>query len=254
MADGDRGSARGRDLLLQIEHAGVHAWPALEWEDIDGWRWRFSDGGSQRANSVSALDFCGSDCDAAIVEAERRYAARGVKAMFQVSDVATPGDLDRRLAARGYTINDPCTTLIRDIDRTQPTVDGVEYFDQATTEWFDCYASVLTPERKRTAPRILAGIPRDSAFCALRRDGRVVATALAVPFEGIVVAECVATLAEARGSGAASLVMRGLEAWAAAKGCTISALQALQKNAPAQALYQRLGYRRFGSYHLRVQG
>jgi N-acetylglutamate synthase len=243
-----------RDLLMRIEHAGVHAWPALETARFDGWLWRFSDGGSQRANSVSALTFTGADVEVAIDEAERRYGLRGVKSMFQVSEVAAPADLDARLSQRGYTINDPCITLIRDIGAAPEMPAGVVCFDTATPAWFDCYASVITPARKAVAPRILARIPKPSAFCALVRDGRVVATALAVPHDGIVIAECVATLAEARGTGAGSAVMRGLEAWGAANGCRLAALQALANNAPGQALYNSLGYRPHGGYHLRVKG
>jgi N-acetylglutamate synthase len=243
-----------RDLLMRIERAGVHAWPALETARFDGWLWRFSDGGSQRANSVSALAFSGRDVEAAIENAERRYAVHGAKAMFQVSDVAAPSDLDARLANRGYTINDPCITLIRDIGAAPEMPPGVVCFDTATPAWFDCYASVITPARKRIAPQILARIPRPCTFCGLVRDGRVVATALAVPHDGIVIAECVATLAEARGTGAGSAVMRGLEAWGAANGCRLAALQALANNIPGQALYKSLGYRPHGGYHLRVKG
>jgi N-acetylglutamate synthase len=241
-----------RDLLLRIERAGVNAWPALETAGLDGWLWRFSDGGSQRGNSVSALAFTGKDAEASINEAERRYTERGVKSMFQVSDVADPAGLDERLAKRGYWINDPCTTLVREAAAGVPPP-GIEYLDRATPEWFVCYSSVITPERKRVAPQILMRIPPGSVFCALRRDGRIVATALGVPHDGIIIAECVATLAEARGTGAARQVMRGLEVWGAARDCRLAALQALVHNAPAQALYKSLGYKTQGGYHLRVK-
>ena len=242
-----------RALLLRIEEAGVHAWPALETAPLQGWLWRYSDGGSQRANSVSALTFTGADLDIAIDEAERLYASRGKGAMFQVSDVSAPAELDKRLEARGYRINDPCTTLVSPINIAVNRPVGIEYFETATPEWFDCYASVITPERRRVAPQILNRIPPGSAFCGVRRDGRIVATALAVAHKDVVIAECVATLADARGTGAATAVMRGLESWGAAQGCKSSALQALVNNATAQALYRSLGYRPLGGYHLRVK-
>jgi N-acetylglutamate synthase len=243
-----------RTLLRQIEDAGVNAWPALETRPLDGWLWRYSDGGSQRANSVSALEFTGPGVEAAIDTAEAWYGARGKPSMFQVSCVASPADLDHRLAVRGYRINDPCITLAKEIDAVGSRPDGIEYFATVTPEWFDCYSSVITPERKRMAPLILARIPPVAAFCGLRRDGRIVATALAVPLGRVVIAECVATLATARGTGAASAVMRGLEVWGAARNCKVAALQALENNAPAQALYKSLGYRENGRYHLRVKG
>ena len=101
-----------RSLLLAVERAGVQAWPAVETQDLDGWLWRFANGGSQRANSVSTLDFHGQDIDRAIADAEQRYRAQGARPQFQISDVCAPGDLAARLHRRGYEANDRCTTWI----------------------------------------------------------------------------------------------------------------------------------------------
>ncbi len=245
-------SSIDRELLLRIELAGVAAWPALETSEFDGWLWRFSDGGSQRANSVSALDYRGDDIEASIDEVERRYRARGATPMFQVSDVSLPADLDQRLQHRGYRINDPCTTLVKSCEAL-PVPEDVVFLERATPAWFECYSSVITPSRQRTAPRILERIPTTGVFCGVLREGRIVATALGVPRDGVIIAECVATLAEARGKGVGSRVMRGLEAWGAARECRHIALQAVATNAPAQALYNSLGYREHGRYHLRVK-
>ena len=104
-----------RERLIAIERAAVVAWPALETAEIDGWLWRYSGGGSQRANSVSALAFRGADVDAAIAEAEARYRARGASPMFQVCHVNAPADLDERLQRRGYRLQEPCTVLAKSI-------------------------------------------------------------------------------------------------------------------------------------------
>jgi N-acetylglutamate synthase len=256
----DSNPAFDRTLLLAIEQAGVMAWPALETELIDGWLWRFANGGSQRANSVSALAFHGADVEKAIADAEQRYRARGARPMFQISDVCTPCDLDQRLAARGYTSTDRCTTLICAAPQGDADIgggsgggsgSGFEIFGRATDEWTACYASVITPDRRRTAPDILARVPRGSAFCAVRRQGRIVATALGVTHGGVTIAECVASLAEVRGQGAASTVMQGLAAWAGSQGAHTVALQAVERNAPAQALYRSLGYALAGYYDIR---
>jgi N-acetylglutamate synthase len=242
-----------RELILRIEEAGVIAWPALETARLDGWLWRFSDGGSQRANSVSALTYTGRDIEASIDVVEQRYAARGKSSMFQVGTSSAPADLDERLARRGYTIKDPCNTLVKSIDCNVRLPVGVEVLARATPEWIDCYTSVITPERRRIAPQILARIPPAAGFFALRAEGRIIATALGVANDCVVIAECVATRAEARGQGAGHAIMRGLEHWGRLQGCSIAALQALTQNAPAQALYKSLGYAAKGGYHLRVK-
>jgi hypothetical protein len=65
---------------VRMERAHVRAWPALHTAAIDGWHWRSSGGGSQRANSVSTIDFAGNDVNAAIEAVEARYRALGMPA------------------------------------------------------------------------------------------------------------------------------------------------------------------------------
>jgi N-acetylglutamate synthase len=242
-----------RPLLLAIERAGVRAWPALETELISGWLWRYANGGSQRANSVSALEFSGGDLGAAITEAERRYRERGAAPQFQISDICAPAALPGLLHQRGYGARDRCTTLIRPVPgiaEVGAEIPGFEIHNRATPEWTACYTSVITPDRRRTAPSILARVPEGAAFCAVRRGGQIVATALGVTHGGVTIAECVATRAEVRGQGAAAAVMRGLAHWGAGQGARTIALQAVEHNAPAQALYRSLGYRLAGHYEI----
>ena len=238
--------------VLAIEDAAVFAWPATETRGIDGWLWRCSGGHSQRANSVSPLRFSGADADAAIAKVEALYRARGQPVRFQVGrDLAAPADLDARLAEAGYRIVEPVATLAKRIGGAPPPAD-VEESGDPSAGWMDVYLANITPERRPPAPRILAGVPRPRAFFAGLRDGMVVSTALGVAHGPVVVAECVGTREDVRRSGAASSVMLALEAWGAAQGATISGLQAVVANAPAQKLYARLGYIEVNRYHYRV--
>jgi hypothetical protein len=243
-----------RETLLTIERAAVYAWPASETADIDGWLWRCSGGGSQRANSVSALAFRGTNPELAIDDVERRYRARGAAAMFQVCDVNSPSDLDDRLQRRGYRLQEPCTCLAK---RISPAGSGgfdpdIEITDRAGEAWLSVYLSGITDSRRTFAPVILARVPQPRAFLLAHDAGQPVATALGVVAEGVVIAECVMTLAAQRRGGAATRVMRALESWGASRGAAIAALQAVAANAPAQALYAKLDYARVGGYHYRV--
>jgi GNAT superfamily N-acetyltransferase len=240
-----------RQELLAIERTAVRAWPALDTADIEGWLWRATGGGSQRANSVSTLDFVGIDTEAAIAEAERRYRARGAHPMFQVCDLTAPADLDGRLEARGYRLQEPCTTLAKAIaPRELP--DEVEIAASAGEPWLGVYLAGVTENRRHLAPQILAAVPAPRAFFLLRQGGQPVSAALGVVAHGVVVAECVATLAAFRRRGSSARVMTALEAWGAREGATIAALQAVTANVPAQALYAGLEYVRVAGYHYRV--
>lgn len=238
--------------LLAIERAAVKAWPAEETADIDGWVWRFTGGGSLRANSVSALGFAGRDVDAAIAEVEWRYRARRAPVIFQMSPERMPGDLDERLARCGYRLREPGTTLAKAIDRTLAMPADVEIAAEPSAEWLKIYLAGIGPDRRRIAPTILARIPGRKAFALARRDGKPLSTALGVVDAGVVIAECVSTRADMRRNGGGRAVMAGLEAWGAAEGCDTIALQAVAANRPAQAMYAASGYRLVGKHHYRI--
>ena len=243
-----------RDELLAIEQAAVAAWPALETSNIDGWLWRYSGGGSQRANSVSPLVFRGTDVGRAIATAEARYRARGAAPMFQICDVNVPSDLDQRLERLGYRMQEVCTCLAK---RITPAADGridadVDVAETPSQAWLSVYCAGITLSRRGLAPKILAGVPAPRAFLLLRDKGEPVATALCVVAHGVAIAECVSTRADRRRTGAGSRIMRALEAWGSRHGANIAALQAVAANAAAQGLYAKLAYSRVGSYHYRV--
>jgi hypothetical protein len=149
--------ALGGDLLSRIEAAAVKAWPALETAEIGGWLWRYSNGGSQRANSVSAAAFDANDVEAAIEEAERRYGMRRAATRVQVSAVSAPADLDDRLAARGYHRHDPSVTLAKPVAPDVVLTARVTLAPEPSAEWFALYASVLTADRRSAAPAFWRG-------------------------------------------------------------------------------------------------
>jgi GNAT superfamily N-acetyltransferase len=237
---------------MRIEEAAVHAWPARETARVQGWLWRYTGGGSQRANSVSPLAFSGGDVAAAIGQVERLYRARGAAVMFQVCDLVAPADLDQRLERAGYRLQEPCTCLAKELTAPVEMPPDIEVAGRASAEWLGVYGAGITPGRRAAAPTILARVPAPSAFLLLRQHGRPISVALAVAHAGVVIAECVATLRAFRRQGASQEVMRALEAWGAQQGARIAALQAVAANQPAQALYAKLAYHPVGGYHYRV--
>jgi GNAT superfamily N-acetyltransferase len=246
--------ARGaihRDGLIGIERAAVRAWPAGETRRVDGWLWRYSGGGSQRANSVSALSYEGADVEGTIDAIEALYREHGAPVRFQVGfPLSRPDDLDQRLAARGYEIHDPVTTLLKSVEPVTASMDVV--MREAPSEgWLSVYLANVTPDRRPFATAILARVPGPCVFAEAIREGAVIATALGVFHENTVIAECVGTASTARRQGAAAAVMRALEAWGAGLGAHTIGLQAVTTNMPAQGLYAALGYAPAGTYHYR---
>jgi GNAT superfamily N-acetyltransferase len=241
-----------RDDRIRMERAHVLAWPALHtasidgwlWRasaSIDGWLWRASGGGSQRANSVSTIDFVGNDLPAAIDVAEARYRTRGAPTRFQTFDDTSPTALPDALRTRNYTPGETTVTMFK---RSEPTdaLSHVEIHDHPSDEWLDVYLGAVTESRRATNRRILATIQAPHAFFGCRSNGQIISTALCVTGFGCAVVECVATRADARRQFGATNVMMTLLSWAARQGTDFVGLQVVAVNAPALQLYASLGF------------
>lgn len=243
-----------RDLLA-IERAAARAWPTIDTTDVQGWTWRCSGGGARRANSVLPLAFSEYDAAAAIARIEALYRARGLRSYFQVSSIAQPADLDQQLAERGYTYEEPVLLLAKAL----PHASGlgmpasVEIMPEPSADWLAIYTATVDGGARRAAvAATLARVPDKRGFLIVRRDGLALATALCVISpDGIAIVECVATAQNHRRTGAANDVMTGLEAWATSQGATFAALQVVEANAPARALYDGRHYHLAGRYHYR---
>jgi GNAT superfamily N-acetyltransferase len=230
-----------RDDRVRMERTHVMAWPALNTEIIDGWLWRSSGGGSNRANSVSTIDFHGTDPDTAITQVESRYHALNKPPRFQTFDETSPPGLTETLRNRGYTPCNPTTTMFKRIENPAPAPD-VETRDHPWPEWRSLYLGEIVENRRAINALILDRIPAPSAFFGCRRDGEIIATALCVVGFGCAVIECVATRADKLRQGAAQAVLAALESWAAQQDVNLIGLQVVNGNTPAIALYQRLGF------------
>jgi GNAT superfamily N-acetyltransferase len=231
----------GRAERVRMERAHVRAWPALRTADIDGWLWRCSGGGSQRANSVSTIDFTGDDPEAAVIRAETLYRAAGRKAQFQVFDETSPPGLADLLLARGYRRGEPTVTMFKRPEAAAAD-SAVEIRDRAWDEWKAVYLGEINESRRITNAEILERIPHPRAFFGCRRGGRIVSTGLCVTGFGCAVIECVTTRTDARRKGSARAVLATLEHWATPQDINRIGLQVVAHNAPAVALYQQLGF------------
>ena len=229
------------ETIRILERLHVRAWPAAETARIDGWLWRSSGGGSQRANSVSTIDFTGRDAAAAMDEAERRYRAKSAPARFHTFALTQPANLLALLAARGYEPGEATVTMAAIAAPAAPSPD-VTVTDQPTLGWLDVYLDAITENRRAANREILRRVPDPRGFFTVWRDGRAISSALCVAHGAHAVAECVATRTDARGQRGAEAAMRALMAWAASLGAHTVGLQVVEANAAAIALYRRLGF------------
>ena len=247
------------DHLRDIERAAVRSWPALESHAIDGWIWRFTSGGSIRANSVAALDDPGADVDCVIDCIEALYRERSAPAVFTVSDVSQPPDLDTRLAARGYLRGDDHVTMTKVVRSTVEIPAACVVATTPPDGWMEAYLSGLSADRRTAAPKLIANLPKPSLstlgvfFIAHRIGSTTTSSGLTVIDGTLASIQCMATVTEARGRGGAKAVLAAIEVIAAQHGATSLYLQTSGDNTAARALYTAAGFTIAGRYHTRTK-
>lgn len=244
------------DEVWRLEELALNAWPALQTAVVEGWLLRFAEGFTKRANSACALPGA-RPLQAVLPEIEARYAARGIGCCIRLTPQAPPGT-DTLLAARGWRIFDETliqvTPLPQDSGSSAPP--GLVLAGEASPAWIAGYAAAsgrpdLNPG---TLGHMLAAIGTPVAFATLSDGGRPVAYGMAVRERGWVGLFDIASDPAHRGRGHAGRLVKGLMAWAAEAGDRNAYLQVTAANAPARALYRRLGFHEAYRYAYAIPG
>ena len=240
----------------RIEEASLRAWPALSDSDFDGWRLRFAQGYTRRANSVTPLGPSRLVVEDKIATCERLYAERGLPPIFRLTPFAPP-DLDDVLARRGYRVGDRVQVLARPFHDRLPhaaphasagivRVHGVE-------PWLDVFGTLGAAQAtNRPAHRaVLNAIPGTRRLLALWVDGQAVACGMGVLSEGLLGLFDLVTAANQRNQGYGSEILRRTLRWGARTGADEAYLQVLDRNHTARRIYDRAGFQIVYEYHYR---
>ena len=229
---------RSPSEISAIEDIAFDVWCAPVVEELDGWRLRFANGLTSRANSVWPNRDGELPLDEKIARAEEWYAGRAAPARFQLTDAARPPGLAAAREARGYRQRGPTTVVelatLRDV---QPP-DGVDVRDAPDDAWVALWADGRRFDDVGVARALLTGSPGAAAFA--RRGEVAIGRGVAVG-EWLGVTSML-TVPDARGRGHARAILQALVAWARAQGCTRALLQVESTNAPARALYESEGF------------
>jgi predicted GNAT family acetyltransferase len=160
---------------------------------------------------------------------------------------------DRLLQARGYAAEGQSLTLIGPLP-SEAAVEAVELSSIPSPEWLMAQNRIngRDGDQAKVFDAVLAAIDVPAAFAAVRRDGRIVSAAYAAANDGWLCLEAVATDPDWRGQGLAGRAIAALMAWGGKHGARAAGLQVQADNAPARALYRRLGLgRELYRYHYR---
>ena len=236
------------------------AWPAARVADEHGWRFRFTEGVTRRANSVLAVGEP-DDLAGAIEAAERFYADLEAPPVFYISEASAPVGLSEALEARGYTSS--ATTWIlwsETADVLAATADApeltLEVAGHAGDAWFDTYWLVEATRRDSAAEAaVLREVllrPDAPAVFVTARDpaAEVVSMAVgqAVLQDRWACVQCLATRPEARRRGAGTAILSRLAGEADRAGADRMFAAVMADNPASLGLFERASFRRSHRY------
>jgi ribosomal protein S18 acetylase RimI-like enzyme len=208
----------------------------------DGWILRLLRGKAKRARSVNAVYASSLPIDEKIARCELIYREAALPPIFRLTPFSQPGDLDRELERRGYARFDSTAVEVAAIDRAQ--LGGAEAQPMDLSSWVEAVGQLRqSPIAHRSAHLArLQGTPLAMRAVAVRSQGRVLATGLAILEDGCAGLFDIVTADEARRQGHAKTIVASLlrEAWEL--GARHAYLQVQEDNVAARRLYGQFGF------------
>jgi RimJ/RimL family protein N-acetyltransferase len=242
--------------VVRVEEAGLNALQTQRQLFYDGWLLRLSPGTAKRARSVNPHFGSSLPLPAKIAYCEALYARHALPALFRMTPMSRPADLDRELGKLGYEKFDD--TLVQTLALERPPeipdhADDVVVETPETDAFVDAVDALRrsTPEQREAHRERLANSPLEKRYAVVSVSGRVACTAQVAIDDSIVGIFDVITASEARGNGYATLACAWLLSWAWQHGANVGYLQVKADNAPAIAAYRKFGFATAYTYHYR---
>ncbi|MEZ5537567.1 MAG: GNAT family N-acetyltransferase [Thiolinea sp.] len=242
------------DNGIALERAAFSAWPALEEQNLAGWRLRYANGYTKRANSANAVEQIDLLDDQILEQIEAFFRSRQQQPIFRITDFAVASQVDEKLIRRGYQFNDLSLVM------TAPVL--TDYKDQcdaeveflSATEWLQLFQQIAGKigRGQATHLQMLQSIRTPAAFAVIRVNKQAACCGLAVISDDYVGLFDIATAEMFRHRGLARRLCQALISWAAGQGAQTAYLQVVGHNYSAINLYEQLGFRRAYQYWYRM--
>lgn len=273
------------------EELSFNSHPSLQTQYYDGWILRFSNGYTNRANSVNMIYPSMIDLQTKVEYCEKCYSQRQLPCVFKVTD-GSDERLDAMLEGRGYRVVTPTDLMVMDLADMGLAAEQMASEDMAgkqladehhvaekqlldkqlvveksnvgaciiteepTEEWLDAYFALekcTNPATRETAVHMMHMIQPQTFYCRIEVEGKSVACASAILERGYVTLVHVIVDENYRRQGCGRQLCEALLAEAMKHGAHTAYLQVLQNNETAIHLYETLGYKKVYSYWYRVK-
>jgi len=239
--------------VRRLEELAFRGWPALETQDRAGWRLRFADGYTKRANSINALGQNAQIELSTLQSPEAAYRARNQAPVWRLSPLAPPAMGDT-LAARGYRTIERSLLQVCPLHAGFEAASEVRIHAEPTPAWIEafCTHSPVRPEHRNTMRRMLAAIAEPAGFAFVEAEGSPLAMAIGAVEGDHMGLFDVLVMPQARRRGLARKITESLYAWAWGHGARFAYLQVVATNEAAMPLYAAQGFRTAYAYEYRI--
>jgi N-acetylglutamate synthase len=234
-----------------LEEAAARTWRGLDEERHGDWLLRAGGGFSGRANSVLVVGDPPEPLPDAVGTVARWYAARGLTPRAQLPGPA--GAADAAFAAAGWTRAEDVLVLTAPLTPWPAPEVEVLLSPAPDDVWLaGCrYRGAALPPEAR-AVLTAAGSPVFASVRPAPEPAPPAAVARGAVADGWLVISAVTVAEEFRRRGLARAVMAALAAAGREQGAHSCLLQVSDDNAPALALYGRMGFIEHHRYHYRT--
>ncbi len=237
------------------EELSINSHPSIQTQYYDGWMLRFSNGYTNRANSVNMVYPSTIDIQTKIEFCEEWYFSQNQPCVFKVTD-GSEEQLDSLLENREYQMVTPTDVMTMDLGDKQFQLSNCTITEEVTEEWLNAYFTLekcSDIQTQATARKMMNLIQSNTLYCHIVENGKIVACASAVIERGYMALLHVIVDETYRGQGYGRKLCEALLYEAKRGGATKAYLQVVQNNSPAVHLYQKLGYKKIYSYWYRVK-
>jgi len=246
--------------MTDLERVAAAHWRGTEEEWLGDWLLRAAGGFTGRANSALPLGDPGLPLDEALAVVTRWYRERGLPPMIAVPvplDDDASRELDEQLTRRSWpTRPGPAFFMVADLPLAIPASEiaggrEVVVSPEPDDAWAARYHYRGQDHLPPVARQVLTSA-REQAFVSIREGDAVLAIARLSIADGWAGLTAVEVHPGHRRQGFGVVVTAAACLLAGQLGVQRVFLQVEVDNAPAQAMYQRLGFRYSHRYHYRV--
>lgn len=239
--------------IHSLELLAHRTWPCRRDERLGDWILREADGFTRRANSCLAIGDPGIPLDQAIDRVEAWYRARDLEHCVKICPTS-PDALDSLLEARGWSVATPSLVMHRSLGQKSSALPP-EFSASAIpdSDWLRTVSlwDAETPDKARRH-RELAQRIHTAGFLRWTTSEGILAVGL-VSMDGTEsYLYDVVVHPERRHRGIGRAFCQAALDWASSCGTRSMALQVLESNTAARALYATLGFAEHHRYHYRV--